>query len=174
MGLLTVWWDAFRSAWGVATAWVPPGAQLGRRALVYALTEQEQGAREMPEGSNGGAFVWKYTGYKSRGAWCAAFLYWCFLKSAGPDGLPFKRTHGAKALYKRIGRHGAFVTEPLAGDVVCWHRGAKGSGKGHIGIVSRVQGDTFWAVEGNKGRAGIVSEFRHEIGEGNFIGFARL
>jgi len=151
----------------------PPteSGELGRGALLFAQAEIARGAREIPPGTNGGPFVWEYTGSRTDGPWCAAFVQWCFEMSS--ESLPWRRTHSAKGLYKRIGRAGSFVDVPLPGDVVCWDRGIIGSPAGHTGIVARVIGDTFWSIEGNRGRAGIVAEFRHEIGEARLLGFAR-
>ena len=125
--------------------------------------------------NNSGAAVAKYrNGGKGKGPWCAAFVSWCIEHSDVAGKV--KRSHGAKRLFRRVVRAGAFTDDdPLPGDIVCWHRGKKGSWKGHIGIVSRVEGSTFWAIEGNRGRfPSKVAEYRHELDEAMLIGFARV
>jgi hypothetical protein len=171
-------WDRIRALAArayalVATVDRAPNRSLALLALVHAQRELEAGAREEPPGSNAGPWVHKYT-EGGTGAWCAAFVSWCYLQAAGPTPLPFEVSRGAKRLYRRVGACGTFQGTPRPGDVVCWQRGARGSWKGHVGIVSRVDGEVFWSIEGNVGRVGQVAEFRHEVGEGRLIGFARV
>lgn len=45
-------------------------------------------------------------------------------------------------------------TDPWAlrpGMVVVWTRGEPGSWQGHVGVVSHVEGNRFWSIEGNAG-----------------------
>ncbi len=150
---------------------------IGELALELALVEIGNGEEG---GNNQGADVFRYRGgHRGSGAWCAWFVAYCFKMAcfANQVRMPFAVTGGAKRLYKRVGAAGRFADEPRPGDVACWDRGVRGSWQGHVGIVSRVADDgvTFWAVEGNRGRyPSLVDEFKHCVGEGRLIGFARV
>jgi hypothetical protein len=132
--------------------------------------------------NNIGPDVEKYRfGKVSRGAWCAWFLSWVMAEACRRINIPepVPRTGGAKRFWKAAGRAGLFDTAPEVGDICCWHRGAHGSWKGHVGIVSRLdenRPDTFWSIEGNRGRwPSVVAEYRHELGEARLKSkFARL
>lgn len=127
------------------------------------LGEGEEG------GNNSGPFVEMLHGKEydgdsdDDGNWCAALLSECIDRACSDLGVEmesalFKRTGGAKALYKRTGRVGSFSSEPAAGDLVCWHRGKPGSWTGHIGLIIGItkgdgsRGDTLHTIEGNVGR----------------------
>lgn len=151
--------------------------------LALDIAEGEIGQRE-EGGNNAGPAVRLYRGDDVRGAWCASFVGYCFEQAALSRGiaLPFKRSHGAKTIYRRIGRAGAFVDLPQPGDVPCWQRGngtPADAWKGHVGIVSEVREVDgvvhFKSIEGNRGRyPAIVKTFAHTVGERRLIGFARL
>ena len=115
-------------------------------------------------GNNSGPFVeWlhgkEYDGDPDDdGNWCAAFVSACF-EEAGKRlsiTMPFQRTGGAKALYRRVGKAGRFVQAPdiQPGDVIAWDRGTPGDWRGHVGIVERYEADTglLHTIEGNVGR----------------------
>lgn len=149
---------------------------LGLAALSIAVTQTGRGESEA---NNMGPDVESYRrGKGPRGPWCAAFVSWCLEEAAAQLGLePPARSHGAKRLFRNLKRYGAVeVTQPAPGDVALWQRGAAGSWKGHIGIVSRASNDgSFWAIEGNRGRfPARVAEFSHQVGEGSLLGFVRL
>lgn len=148
--------------------------RVGPRALQLALGELGNGEQG---GNNQGPDLDRYrTGLDGRrgpgGAWCAAFGCW-YLEHAG---FKFKRSHSAKGLYAACLRAGAWKVErPAPGDGVLWHRGAAGAWTGHWGIVSSVQGSTFWSVEGNRGGfPSKVREYQHELGEALLLGFCRF
>lgn len=150
------------------------GSQLAIRALRIARAEMGQGETE---GNNAGPAVRKYRKDSTAAAWCAAFLSWCFEQACEELGLemPFKRSHGAKRLYKNVWKAGSKHDTPQVGDLVCWDRGKLGSWHGHVGIVSRVEGPSFWTIEGNRGSfPSKVAEYRHEVGEARLMGFARI
>jgi hypothetical protein len=111
------------------------------------------------------------------GPWCAAFVCWCFEQTFSElkKPMPFKRTHGARALFRRIKKAGGETLSPEVGGVACWSRGKKNSWTGHIGIVTRVNGSNFKTIEGNRGRfPSFVREYDHEVGEAGLLGFASL
>lgn len=123
-----------------------------------------------------------------KGAWCAAFVSHCALAawahtydSLGWDVLlrpyremcPVKRCHGARKLYRSIGKAGRFLDGPKVGAVACWERGRDGW-SGHVGIVSEVEGKRFWAIEGNIGAFPAVVTERDVTARPRLIGFAEL
>tara|TARA_R110000765_G_scaffold17121_1_gene47189 strand:- start:6 stop:722 length:717 start_codon:yes stop_codon:yes gene_type:complete len=169
---------------------------LGILCLQVAAEEMEAGAREVG-GNNQGEFVAKY---KNRdpaatdmGAWCAAFCSWVIeeaCRRAGID-MPFRRSEGAKALWKNCGKAGSFVGIPSPGDLACWDRGdllpsGNKSWAGHIGFVESVKLDSsenlveFTTIEGNVGgynRTGgaPVRRFTHRMHlEKRMEGFSRM
>lgn len=155
-------------------------SRIAREAVRVALGEIGKGEEG---GNNRGPNVERYRRgsrvkakrYDGDGAWCAAFVSYCFAQGALPDDLPFKPSWGAKRLYKNIGRAGEFAKMPQVGDVACWDRGARGSWQGHIGIVVSVDGVEFVTVEGNRGRfPSRVRKYDHDVGEGRLVGFARI
>lgn len=128
-------------------------------------------------GNNAGPDLDAYRKGGAGGAWCAAFVSHCLEHGAKGVGMPcpVKRSHNAKRLFANALKVGMTVERPRAGDLVLWHRGAKGAATGHIGIVSRVEGNAFFSIEGNKGGyPSKVREYGHELGEALLLGFCRL
>lgn len=145
-------------------------------------------------GNNSGPFVEslhlkKYDGdTDDDGAWCAAFVSWCYEQAAErlDVEVPFLRSGGAKTLFKRVtavGRSSLMSTDDVdtvrasvkPGDVVCWHRGDPTSWTGHIGFVERIEGDVIHTIEGNVGRyPSKVRRFRRDLAADSLIGFARV
>lgn len=178
MDFLTRAWQ-----WLLGYGWVqdPPGGQsLGTTALGLARGELGRGE---DGGNNVGGDLDRYrrisgTG-KPGGPWCASFVSACIVAAAerlGRRGRP-PTSASAKRLFKKaLASGGVRVEEPRAGDLVLWHRGARNSRKGHIGIVSRIREDgSFHSIEGNRGTyPSRVDEFKHQIGEPLLLGFCRL
>lgn len=125
-------------------------------------------------GNNSGEFVEMLLGKEydgdtdDDGAWCAAFISHCIREASGGNP-PFELSFGAKLLFKRAYEFGSKSDTPKAGDIVCWDRGklnedGSKSWMGHVGIVDRVDGDIFYAIEGNKGAyPSKVSRFKYEL-----------
>ena len=153
----------------------PPRSMFGLAALDVARREEGNGEKG---GNNLGPDLIRYRRGGPGGAWCAAFVSYCIEEGARAIGAPspVQRSHGAKRLFERCLKAGVATTLPMAGDIVCWHRGAKGAATGHIGIVSRGWDDgAFFTLEGNRGAfPSRVREYLHELGEPLLIGFARL
>lgn len=144
------------------------------------VAEKEIGNGE--EGANNmGPHIDRYAKKKgTKGSWCAAFVSYCG-EAAAADmkvRLPWRRSHGAKTLFRRIGDAGYFVEAdeggvPAPGDAVCWDRGAKkANGKpdwrGHIGLVKSYDEatDTLVTIEGNRGPyPAKVAEFTYTNGK---------
>jgi hypothetical protein len=156
-------------------------SRLGVATLSVAIKEIGNGEEG---GNNSGQHVARYKGIvddgdpDDDGAWCASFISYCSGMAADDLGtdLPFKKSGGAKRLYKNIGNAGSFITNPRPGDVVCWDRGDPGSWQGHIGIVERVENGILYTVEGNVGRfPSTVQRFKHDLSRQTRLeGFARM
>ena len=152
-------------------------------ALSVASSEVGQGEEG---GNNSGPYVENLLGLKwdgnndDDGAWCAAFVSHCLSEGSKEAGIPLNisLSNGAKALY-----NGMEVKSqtPMAGDVVCWDRGALNTDgsktwQGHIGIVERVDGGLFFTIEGNVGGyPSKVRRFQYDLkNETRLEGFGRL
>jgi CHAP domain-containing protein len=148
---------------------------------IYAEAVLKVAIRELGHGEKGGNNVGpdldRYRRGGPGGAWCAAFISYCLEEGAKDCGIPWlvKRSHSAKTLFANALKVGTKVTRPMARDLASWHRGVAGARTGHIGIVSRVDGNAFWSIEGNKGLyPSMVREYLHELGEPLLLAFARL
>lgn len=87
--------------------------------------------------------------------WCAIFISWIFMKAFG------------LAMAKKLLKHWPYVycpamkdyfklnANPKVGDIVIFYRSGEFR---HTGLVTKVQGDKFWTIEGNtSGASGIVA-----------------
>lgn len=92
--------------------------------------------------------------------WCAAFIFWCFVKTFGKDKAkklllhsPYISCYTAGNLFKNAGR---LYADPKVGDVVLFK---KSSGVfGHTGLVYKVANGYFYTIEGNTSSAsGVVA-----------------
>jgi len=154
---------------------------LGLKALEIATKELGNGEIG---GNNSGPHIARYKGIPDDGnpdddgAWCASFVSYCCKLAADELNvkLPFKTSHGAKGLYKRISKAGSKATYPMPGDVVCWDRGAPGSWQGHIGFVEKYEHGRIYTIEGNSGRfPSVVKRRNHDLNtETRLIGFGRM
>lgn len=153
---------------------------VGLAALNMAMSELGNGEEG---GNNRGAHLERYRGNRGpRGPWCAAFVFWCIWAATRKLGrkCPVKRSHSAKRLFRRCVEAGQLVEldDILPGDVVCWHRGPRGSWKGHIGIVHEVERHNRTVVRwdytaGNEGPYPAKVAV-HEGHRRRLVGFARL
>lgn len=154
---------------------------LSQRALELAIAEIGNGEIG---GNNRGPHVDRYReqgrtgGVGGDGAWCAAFVSYCYRRAAAElrCSLPFETSAGAKRLIKNLGgcKAGSFIDPvlfapnlgPVGGSLICWHRGALGAldWRGHIGFVVGYDGDTdtIVTVEGNK--RPVVDRFTYPNG----------
>lgn len=127
-------------------------------------------------GNNRGPYIRRLLDGKES-AWCAGAVWTWHSEAAAELGgwrLPIPRTHGAKKLYRRIGRAGLFLERPVVGAVACWDRGLL-FWQGHVEIVVAVEGDVFYTVAPNVGAFPAVVHIRiHRLGEPKLIGFAVL
>jgi len=168
-----------RAAAGEDVASSPVGL-LALAVAVESLGRGEEG------GNNSGPFVetlhrLQWDGDDDDdGAWCAAFVSWCFEQayeraSGIVPPMPFARSGGAKRLYRNIGNAGSFPAKPAPGDVVCWDRGKRGSWMGHVGFVERVEGEVIHTIEGNVGAfPSTVRRMVHDTSHRPPVGYARI
>lgn len=116
--------------------------------------------------------ITKLYGWKPQNQpWCCTFVNWVFLTAFGYD-LGSRLTYGGTAacansaqLFKAAG---AFVYFPQVGDQAFYY---SGGGINHTGIVVKVEGSVFAAVEGNY--SDKVSLVQHNIGQSDVAGFGR-
>ena len=123
----------------------------------------ELGIMEIPRGSNSGPRINQYLASVNLGPgffWCAAFVYWCFnesYKNLNRNNPVFKTAgcmhHWNKTTVKKITKDEAVNNPGLikpAHIFIINH----GGGKGHTGIVERVQGGSIYTIEGNSNTDG--------------------
>jgi hypothetical protein len=156
-------------------------SNLGLMVLECAIKEIGHGEIG---GNNSGPHIARYKGIPDDGdpdddgAWCASFISYCCTRAADHMDitLPFKTSHGAKALYEYALEAGSEVTIPKAGDFVCWDRGKSGSWQGHIGIIESFTSGVIQTIEGNIGRfPSHVRRLAHDLDrDTRLIGFVRL
>ncbi len=153
------------------------------RPMLLKIARDEIGYGE-EGGNNQGPDIVTYRrgrgGDEAKGPWCGDFVSWCIEETWAAFAMlpPVHRTPGAKRLYRRVGKAGAFIPTSAveAGDLVCWHRGKDGSGKGHIGIVEAVLNPgVIQTIEGNVGAFPAKVRFlKHDVTHERLVGFARL
>lgn len=103
--------------------------------------------------------AWGLGNYQAQ-YWCAAFVYWCFVKTFGLDATkkllyhaPYIYCPTAGNLFKQ---HGRLYSDPKQGDIVVFM--GSGGVYGHTGIVYKVDTSCFYTIEGNTSSAsGVVA-----------------
>jgi hypothetical protein len=132
---------------------------LTQRAMEIATSQI--GVRESPTNSNRGPEVESFLAAVGLGpghAWCAAFVYWCLKQAAAEldmrnsclrsGGVLRQWKHAVEEGIPRISATAAkndpSLVQPGMVLVIDW-----GSGLGHTGFLTRVQGGHFETVEGN-------------------------
>ena len=147
--------------------------------LVVSLAQQEVGYHEGENNWNKYAqeldslnITW---GKKQNMAWCGEFIIWLFYKcfgvskalammySGNPTSIPV--CGNAAQYFKSAGQ---WFKTPELGDIVFFNVGGI---IGHTGIVIRVDGNTFFTVEGNCKDA--VSACKYTVGDSYVAGFGR-
>lgn len=126
---------------------------LAEKAIEVARTQI--GIHEAQGNKNTGPQVDQYlasVGLKPGNAWCMAFMYWCFDEAACLLGVPNQlvKTGGVMDQWNRRRLHFGFV-KPEAGDIFIMDFGG---GKGHTGIVTKVEGLWIYTIEGNSNDEG--------------------
>ena len=78
--------------------------------------------------------------------WCACFVTWCFVKAFGRDMTEYLLRHYPFTYVPTIADLFTRHSNPQKGDIVCFYRSGKFC---HTGIVTLVEGDKFYTIEGN-------------------------
>ena len=87
--------------------------------------------------------------------WCAGFVTWCFTRAFGKDNAKKLLKHYPYVYCPTLGGLFTRHANPEKGDIVIFYRGGTFA---HTGIVTKVQGDKFWTIEGNtSGASGIIA-----------------
>jgi hypothetical protein len=134
---------------------------------VLAVAAGQLHVRENPPDSNRGPEVDVYlrnVGLEPRGndySWCAAFVYWCFTQASKKGANPAVKTAGVLKHWSEAGKAG--TRRILAKDAMENPGLIKpgfifilnsGGGKGHTGLVEKVDGGILTTIEGNTNGAG--------------------
>lgn len=105
--------------------------------------------------------------------WCAAFACACVFET-DPTLAFFK---SASALHLLVRNPDRVISDPEPGALVVWDHG---HGKGHVGIITGVNGPTFDAIAGNtsedgRAREGVmVAEHTFSVDDPKIAGFIRV
>lgn len=95
-----------------------------------------------------------YSAYQTE-PWCAAFVSWCFMKAFGLTMAKKLLKHWPYVYCPTLGSLFIKNANPKVGDIVIFYRNGTFA---HTGLVTKVQGDRFWTIEGNtSGASGIVA-----------------
>lgn len=94
-----------------------------------------------------------YPQYQTQ-AWCACFVSWCMMKTFGLETAKKLLKHWPYVYCPALGNLFTKHANPQRGDIVIFYRGGTFA---HTGIVTKVDGDAFFTIEGNtSGGSGIV------------------
>lgn len=91
--------------------------------------------------------------------WCAAFIFWCFVKTFGVQTAKSLLLHApyinCQTISNLFRSRGKLFSDPKVGDVVVFY--SKSTRLfGHTGLVYRVDSSNFYTIEGNTSAAGGV------------------
>lgn len=130
---------------------------------VITVAYSQVGVREQPLGSNRGPQVDEYiksVGLSPSGkyAWCAAFVYYCFMEAAQELQIanPCPKTAGVHAMWRACGTSKLLRLTPKQATMeperikpgMLFFLDA-GGGFGHVGLITEVKGVRLTTVEGN-------------------------
>lgn len=86
-----------------------------------------------------------YPQYQAQ-AWCAAFVSWCIMKTFGLDTAKKLLKHWPYVYCPTLGSLFTKYANPQRGDIVIFYRNGTFA---HTGLVTKVEGDKFYTIEGN-------------------------
>lgn len=87
--------------------------------------------------------------------WCAVFVSWCFMKAFGLETAKKLLRHWSYVYCPDMKRYFTLYANPKAGDIVIFWSSTKKEFV-HTGIVTKVDGDRFYTIEGNTSGASSV------------------
>lgn len=86
-------------------------------------------------------------------AWCAAFISWCMMKTFGLETAKKILKHFPYVYCPTLGSLFTKYANPQRGDIVIFYRNGTFA---HTGIVTKVEGDKFYTIEGNTSAGSTV------------------
>ena len=87
--------------------------------------------------------------------WCAAFVSWCMMKTFGLNTAKKLLKHWPYVYCPTLGSLFTKYANPQRGDIVIFYRNGTFA---HTGLVTKVEGDKFYTIEGNtSGASGIIA-----------------
>jgi uncharacterized protein (TIGR02594 family) len=123
----------------------------------------------MTEGQNADQLN-KFTGVNTQTTpWCGAFVGGVLKES----GYRVPKGHNLAKSYLNYGQDVGGLANAKPGDIAVFNRG--GGGKGHVGIIQKIEGDKIYLLGGNQGKQGIVSVSARDINKpgGELVGIRR-
>lgn len=93
-----------------------------------------------------------YPQYQAQ-AWCAAFVSWCMMKTFGLDVAKKLLKHWPYVYCPTLGNLFTKYANPQRGDIVIFYRNGTFA---HTGIVTKVEGDKFYTIEGNTSNGSTI------------------
>ena len=107
-------------------------------------------------GSNNYTKYWRDVKSSYQGQpWCAAFVSWCFMKAFGLNKAKKLLKHWPYVYCPTLGQLFTKNANPKVGDIVIFYHNGTFT---HTGIVTAVNGDRFYTIEGNtSGASGIIA-----------------
>lgn len=114
---------------------------------VIRIAEAEIGVCENPPKSNNVKYNTWYYGHEMSGPsypWCATFISWVFRGT----GL-IKKTASCMEMAQWFRDQGRWSRTAEPGDVVFYKYGTNNRWTNHVGLVTKVSGNTIYAIEGN-------------------------
>ena len=107
-------------------------------------------------GDNNYTKYWRdvYPQYQAE-PWCAAFVSWCMMKTFGLNTAKKLLKHWPYVYCPTLGNLFTKYANPQRGDIVIFYRNGTFA---HTGLVTKVEGDKFYTIEGNtSGASGIIA-----------------
>lgn len=119
-------------------------------------TNSQLDSKTANAGYNNYTKYWRdvYSSYQTQ-PWCACFVSWVFMKAFGLNKAKTLLKHWPYVYCPTLGAKFTKYANPKKGDIVIFYRGGTFA---HTGIITKVDGDKFWTIEGNtSGASGIVA-----------------
>jgi len=129
-------------------------------------------------GNVGGEPYWRWYGFTERAGWCACFVSWCANECGYIDAGTFPRFSGPEWGVYWFKQRGQWVnrnTTPTPGMIIFydWDEEENGGQDGvtdHVGIVSHVEGNRVYTIEGNT-TGDSCQECSHPLGHYEIVGY---
>ncbi len=148
--------------------------QVAEAAVKVALLEAESHVFET-DNDNRGPRVDEYQMVNKtlHQAWCAKFVYWCFMQAALGKAVanPFPRIFAAGALEKWGTKEKRMVTDPTSGDVLVRNHNHVGLviGPAVAGTVPSVEGNTYAGTNYANRKEGVYKLNSTKVRECTFL-----